>query len=426
MSERNRGQRGNRFSDRARREWRGRGGLESYYEANRYYSNPDQWPRDDIEDDWEDEEATPNLPERDEENPQHWQNRRGEHFGPQQSRGPQPGSRFTRYRDQGREYRYRGVAGPEQRSQPGYSSFDDDADFGYHVDPRTRRSMRDQHWSEYEGYDETYGSAGMRTEDGLDYKHENEYGMDQGPVMPGQEFMGHTARGGRQQYGRRERYGRRRGPVDYTGAGPSSYHRSDTRIEEDICERLTMHSQIDARNIEVAVQDGEVTLRGSVPERMMKRLAEDSAADVFGVRDVQNNIRVNQPDRSRAMQRDFKDPQPEKRREFDGRREEEPSPAAATTLESGLSSEARHQHDQPLTPETRRQQLRQEMQVLSRDGKPIGSVKEIRERDFLVRRDMARDIYIPYSALLSVGESAIVQVDSGTVNDQGWENPQVL
>ena len=38
--------------------------------------------------------------------------------------------------------------------------------------------------------------------------------------------------------------------------------------------------------------NGEVTLTGSVPDRHAKRLAEDLAEDVWGVRDVQNQIRV--------------------------------------------------------------------------------------------------------------------------------------
>ena len=49
---------------------------------------------------------------------------------------------------------------------------------------------------------------------------------------------------------------------------------------------------VDASDIEVEVKDGEVTLKGTVEERWMKRLAEDIAEVVPGVHDVHNQIRV--------------------------------------------------------------------------------------------------------------------------------------
>jgi osmotically-inducible protein OsmY len=81
-------------------------------------------------------------------------------------------------------------------------------------------------------------------------------------------------------------------PGPYIGWGPAGYQRSDERIREDICERLTLHGQIDARRIEVDVNKGEVTLRGRVDNRSAKRMAEETAESVSGVRDVQNQIRV--------------------------------------------------------------------------------------------------------------------------------------
>src|ERR1044071_1427135 len=56
-------------------------------------------------------------------------------------------------------------------------------------------------------------------------------------------------------------------PGPFAGKGPKNYLRSDERIEEDINERLTEHSMIDASDIEVAVENGEVTLRGYVDRR---------------------------------------------------------------------------------------------------------------------------------------------------------------
>ena len=83
-----------------------------------------------------------------------------------------------------------------------------------------------------------------------------------------------------------------RGP--HTGRGPRGYQRSDDRIREDICDRLTHHGDIDATDIRVTVSSGNVTLDGSVDSRHGKRLAEDVAESVSGVRDVTNHIKTEQ------------------------------------------------------------------------------------------------------------------------------------
>ncbi len=79
---------------------------------------------------------------------------------------------------------------------------------------------------------------------------------------------------------------------EHSGRGPKGYQRSSERIREDVCERLTQHGQIDASEIDVQVQEGEVTLAGTVDTRQAKRLAEDTAFSVSGVRDVHNQLRV--------------------------------------------------------------------------------------------------------------------------------------
>jgi osmotically-inducible protein OsmY len=79
----------------------------------------------------------------------------------------------------------------------------------------------------------------------------------------------------------------------YFGRGPKGYRRSDERIAEDINERLTQHPFLDATEIVVNVQDGEVELSGTVEDRKAKRLAEDIAESVSGVKDVHNRIRMN-------------------------------------------------------------------------------------------------------------------------------------
>lgn len=74
--------------------------------------------------------------------------------------------------------------------------------------------------------------------------------------------------------------------------GPRGYHRSDDRIKDELCERLSSFPDFDASDIEVEVSNSVVTLSGSVPERRMKYIAEDIAESVFGVEDVQNEIKT--------------------------------------------------------------------------------------------------------------------------------------
>ncbi|WP_109050650.1 BON domain-containing protein [Azospirillum sp. TSA6c] len=78
----------------------------------------------------------------------------------------------------------------------------------------------------------------------------------------------------------------------YRGVGPRNYRRSDERILEDINERLTDDHHIDASDIGVRVEGGEVTLSGTVGDRAARRRAEDIAESVSGVGHVQNDLRV--------------------------------------------------------------------------------------------------------------------------------------
>jgi osmotically-inducible protein OsmY len=89
---------------------------------------------------------------------------------------------------------------------------------------------------------------------------------------------------------RREMDSRRSG--DYRGRGPKGYTRSDDRITEDVNDRLTDYSYLDASDIEVSVDNGNVVLTGTVEGRYEKRLAEDLAEQVSGVKNVENRLRV--------------------------------------------------------------------------------------------------------------------------------------
>jgi hypothetical protein len=87
-------------------------------------------------------------------------------------------------------------------------------------------------------------------------------------------------------------WGREAGRESYFGRGPRGYRRSDERIREEINDRLMWHPDIDASDIEVRVENGEVTLTGVVEDRRAKRLAADIGDEVMGVEDVHNQLKV--------------------------------------------------------------------------------------------------------------------------------------
>ena len=91
----------------------------------------------------------------------------------------------------------------------------------------------------------------------------------------------------------RDYFGEEREGPDYRGLGPKNYRRSDERIREDACELLTIADDVDATDVEVNVNEGVVSLSGTVPDRWMKRRAERVVERVRGVRDVENNLRFH-------------------------------------------------------------------------------------------------------------------------------------
>jgi hypothetical protein len=80
---------------------------------------------------------------------------------------------------------------------------------------------------------------------------------------------------------------------NFSGRGPKGYKRSDERILEDVSEALFMSPDVDPSYIEVFVEDGVVTLKGTVERRSFKKAAEFVVEKVSGVKDVFNEVRVD-------------------------------------------------------------------------------------------------------------------------------------
>jgi osmotically-inducible protein OsmY len=67
----------------------------------------------------------------------------------------------------------------------------------------------------------------------------------------------------------------------------------DERICKKVTDRMVDDTDLDASDIEVGVDDGAVTLSGSVDSLWDKRRAEDIAKSVSGVRGVNNKLRAS-------------------------------------------------------------------------------------------------------------------------------------
>ena len=88
----------------------------------------------------------------------------------------------------------------------------------------------------------------------------------------------------------------------HRGRGPAGYRRPAEHIAEDVNDALTMSDEIDATGIAVRVENGVVTLSGSVPSRTEKRLAEALTDSIAGVTDVNNQLRIGAAPTNQAQQ----------------------------------------------------------------------------------------------------------------------------
>jgi BON domain len=127
--------------------------------------------------------------------------------------------------------------------------------------------------------DQEFETSGGYRQPGEDYMNQGRGSARSGSAFPRNQLTDYSngARGG------------------FAGRGPKGYVRTDERIRDEVCDRLSWNDEVDATDLTVVVAQGEVTLEGSVQTRHMKRLAEDLAESVAGVLDVHNTIRVQKP-----------------------------------------------------------------------------------------------------------------------------------
>lgn len=187
--------------------------------------------------------------------------------------------------------------------------FGDSAGYGSGGSTRDWRDVmgddrsRDWSWSGGdEGRNRDWGYPGSRSGSsygrGQDYSGSSSFGRGSRDYGEERGFFERAGDEVRSWFGDDDAERRRerdmRSAEHHRGRGPKGYQRSDERIREDVNDRLTDDPHVDASEIDVSVQNREVTLSGTVKSRFEKRHAEDLVESISGVSHVQNNLRVQQ------------------------------------------------------------------------------------------------------------------------------------
>jgi hypothetical protein len=215
--------------------------------------------------------------------PDGWSQRRDDDRGYGAVRGYDPGDYGASSRD---ERSGRGFA-PEGDEDlgvfGGYGGYDAHAGYGGEDDTPGYGREEQRRYSESRGAPYRDRPRGERYDDDL-----------RSGSIAAREREQRRWRGDAGRFGGREETSWPQSRGEHAGRGPREYQRSDERIREDACDRLTDAGEVDASNVTVSVSNGEVTIEGEVPSRQMKRAAEDCLEDISGVKQIHNHLRVTQ------------------------------------------------------------------------------------------------------------------------------------
>jgi osmotically-inducible protein OsmY len=85
---------------------------------------------------------------------------------------------------------------------------------------------------------------------------------------------------------------------NHYGLGSKNSERSDKEIGDDVSEALYESPDLDASGISVEVVDGNVFLRGQIDSRSTKSLAEGCIENIKGIKDIFNELTIQQVDSS--------------------------------------------------------------------------------------------------------------------------------
>jgi hypothetical protein len=82
-------------------------------------------------------------------------------------------------------------------------------------------------------------------------------------------------------------------PAGTAGVDPLSH--SNDVVHDEAREGILRHGHVDAGDINVRVENGEVTLEGTVPSHRERDMAEADVRSLPGIKNVHNRLQVKHP-----------------------------------------------------------------------------------------------------------------------------------
>lgn len=238
-------------------------------------------------------------------------------------------------------------------------------------------------------------------------------------------------------------------------------NKEDEKILEELQRKFMTDQYLKGHDVKIRVKDGEVLLEGVVSSPLLANLAEETASSVAGVVAVHNNIglgvgRPSEAEKVEDFSSDdvhlsegsntgdaslhhptttrFTEVKPQTRESVTGGIDS--GTIAAESMQTPLASspgssvmdagavDAMKVSGSEVDEDQLAHLLTKGMAVVDREGKKLGTVKEVRTTDFLLNRTLARDYYVPYFSCTFDGKNVVVKILASEIHDQGWAGPQ--
>lgn len=216
---------------------------------------------------------------------------------------PEPGAYNTGYRGYGEDEDYQGRDQGRQYSSSQRGEAPRSHPQGYPDYSTPQRGYSESNSSQHRGQSQGYG-YGSQDRGNIDSVMDRDWSSYSGnrSQSPGAGYSGQYSQGRSAQrgYGQNAYSQENDSHQQARRNGPKGYQRSDDRIREQVVERLMDGTQIDLQDVECHVKDGVVTLSGTVKSRHCRHELENIADSVWGVKEVENNVKVRREDESGA------------------------------------------------------------------------------------------------------------------------------
>lgn len=231
-------------------------------------------------------------------------------------------------------------------------------------------------------------------------------------------------------------------------------NQTDDKIREEILRRFSADRYLKEHELNAIVNQGIVTLQGTLYSPMAKELAQNTIADIPGIVEVHDEITVSTTplpvegteaaslpsisDLRNSGALDVEKVPGETVEDAISREDYNLAPAPNEEVEvpdptvaeraiptGGLQSDQVRVPSQEIEEDSLQNLLTKGMNVLDRDGKKVGHVKEIRSTDFLLSRPLlSRDLYVPYDFCTVNGQDVVLSITSNEIGEQGWATPR--